>query len=355
MAISSIPFLFYPSPPAYTATGTTPFLGNGLTLAAGNYVAYPFQAPETGTITGVGFRTGTVGTGCTVDVRLETIDSATGSPTNTLVGTNTNITQVVANTDDNIWFNVVFTSGASVTKGQVLALVFRVSSGTPASFYFKTTDDSSADYPFALTSSSTRRIGPNCAAINYGGTYYPVDNMYPFTSITTRTFNNTSTPDVRGVKFSLPVPLRVCGCWVWTSSGGDFSVKLYNSDGVTVLASIAWDKDYSKTSGGGVYKLRFTAAVELSANVSYRLAVEPSTSTDLDVYEYGVSSAALMGAAPCGSNFMLTTAKDPTGVGSWTDTSTSGMYMGLMIDGFSDGAGAAGMLVAGGMTGGMRS
>ena len=63
---------------------------NRTSEAANEQAAGVFQAPFTGTIDKVIFATGTVATGGTVDVRLETVSIANGDPTGTLLGTNSN-------------------------------------------------------------------------------------------------------------------------------------------------------------------------------------------------------------------------------------------------------------------------
>jgi len=64
--------------------------GNRIIDAAGEKVAFIFEAPKTGTIDRLLFRTLGVTSGATVDVRLETIDASNGHPSGTLWGTDTN-------------------------------------------------------------------------------------------------------------------------------------------------------------------------------------------------------------------------------------------------------------------------
>jgi hypothetical protein len=114
-------FFMVPTPWGLPSGGTT-FDVVPIFVNAGEY-AYIFRAPKTGTITKVGFRTVTVITGATVDVRLETVSATDGHPTGSLVGTNANASQVIADTNDNVFFTVTLTAGASVTAGDVLAVV----------------------------------------------------------------------------------------------------------------------------------------------------------------------------------------------------------------------------------------
>jgi hypothetical protein len=70
-------FFMVPSPWGMPSSGAT---FDYVTLSVSDKCAYVFRAPKSGTISKVGFRTGTVGTGGTVDVRLETVSATDGNP-----------------------------------------------------------------------------------------------------------------------------------------------------------------------------------------------------------------------------------------------------------------------------------
>lgn len=354
---TTLPKFFMPMIPDGQITGTFT-MGNGITLAATQYMAIVMQAPATGTITGAGFSTRSVTTGCTLDVRLETV-GADGLPTNTLLATNSNKTQVVADADDNTWFDVVLTGSAVVTKGDLFALVWRISSGTPVALNiagFANSSGGMQQFPYKFSASAYTDTGDISAALNYGGTYFPSDGLLPMNAGGTPgslTYNNTSTPDVYGLKFSLPFPARVSGVWFALDNDGPSVVKFYDSDGVTVLTSVTLDEDYAPSAAQGKYRLTFPSPQSILANTAYRIGVEPSSATNLTLFSMVANSSAILAAMPGGSSFVLTSAKDPSGTGSWTDSTTSAPWMGLILDGFDSGAAAA-IKTHPGMFGGIR-
>src|SRR3990167_3397480 len=126
MALQSIthglPFPPYPmnASAAPTLTTTTYVID-----AAAEKVAIVVAASTAKDIHKVHVRTGTVTTGDTVDVRIETVDSATtGDPTGTLWQTNTNGALVIADGDDSVWKSVTLTADAtSLVIGDVYAVV----------------------------------------------------------------------------------------------------------------------------------------------------------------------------------------------------------------------------------------
>lgn len=341
-----VPF-FYPRVPYSISTTPTMTTSQNQINSATEDSSYYFTVPISGEIEGVSFRTATVGTGCTLDVRLETVDLATGQHSGTLADTSSNNTQVVDSTDDNTWFEVTFTATATVTKGDLLAVVFDVSSGTPVGLQLPMFSDDNipTGLPYVVEDDGSPVVaaGAPIVAIKYQTIgYVPVVGTWPMDAVTTTTFNNTSTPDVIGSKFQLPYKCRVTGFWLWADMDGDAVVNLYDSDGVTVLASATMDKDIPMAaSGAGVTTVYFTSSATLEANTDYWLAVEPSSSTDMGFYDYTIYSG-LEGAAWAGDNFHFSSAKDPSGTGSWTTDTNRQPFIGVLIDGIDVSAGGGG-------------
>ena len=147
----------------------------------------------------------------------------------------------------------------------------------------------------------------------------------------THTYNNSSTPDVYATKFSIPVGARFCGCWYWIDADGDYTVKLYDSDGVTVLSSLSSDNDLPPTPSAGIHQA-LMSSVDIEPGVDYFLGIEPSSGTNISTYSFDVNAAYLLGQVPGGVDFRYATAKDPSGTGSWTETSTRRIFIEPMFD-----------------------
>ena len=340
--------LFFDAAPAMTFLGTL--------SASGGKSSFLFQAPKAGNIRKLVWGTRQVTTGTTLDVRLETVDtSVTPSvPSGTLFGTNTNGSQVVNSSDDNVVFATTLTADATVTRGAQMAFVLANSGSgnmqVPACLSYTTR---ASAYPYGATYNGTTwtatiaAYGPMLAVEYDDGSYYPIAGMIPpTTGITTTTINTGTTPDVAGLRFQLAFPARVNGCWWALSGGGDYKVMLVSSAynqgaGTGILASATFDKD-TRASTPYTYYFSFDSQVSLSANTAYRLLIEPQTATSVSIYSMALQSLAQMDAWEGGQNFCLTTAKDPTGDGSWTNSNSGTFavpFCGLWLDGFDDATG----------------
>jgi len=134
--------------PPIEGSNTPDFISSTLNAINEKY-ATVFQALRSETITHVGFRTGNITTGGTVDVRLETYDSSTGAYTGSLVAAGANASQVIGNADDNIYFEVALGTPPSVTEGTFYCIVIVVPTGFNGAFT-SFADTSNVGTPFGL-------------------------------------------------------------------------------------------------------------------------------------------------------------------------------------------------------------
>lgn len=310
-----------------------------------------FAAPKTGSMTGVIFHTGTVTSGAnfTIEIRLETIGTD-GFPTGTLVSTTTNITQVITDASDDTWFDVTFTSPASLTIGERYALVMQVSSGTPTTFGLRQYGSGSGvpltGIPWsALYNGSAWAINTSNSAmtgsIKYSGGDYPYSPAFiPGVYIASTLFNSTSTPDVRGMKVNFPAPVKVCGFAANIDLDGTAIIKLYDSDGTSVLRSYDFaSANYPPITSSKTVRAQFSSPVTLSANTNYWLGLEPTSSTDLALGELTPPNTSAYTGGFHQTYGIYATAKDPSSTGSWTNSSATAIpMMGLILCGHDDGA-----------------
>jgi hypothetical protein len=328
----------------------TPFfpgtVANTVLDANSEATAFVFQAPKTGTIDRVGFRTATVTTGDTVTVSLQAVDASTGNPTGTLFGTNTSGTQVISASDDNVWFEVTLTAGASVTRGDVLALVVALpSSGstgnmqiTRAQTPFLTQFPYGSNFTGGSWAKTTQ--GAGCGALRYSDTTWPYTlGMFPIASGNgpfgqSNSFSSSSTPDERGSKITMPFPCKVTGSWARASgtTAGDFTMKLYDASN-TLLASKTFDGDYNPVAGGVVWYL-FDTEVTLAAGDVVRITKLPTTTTATTIQDMTYPTG-LASASPLGATHVHTFRTD---AGSWTDVTDKSTLCGLILSALDNGA-----------------
>ena len=337
--------MWFPRPPAAsTAPG---FSTTALVIdASGEKAAFIVRGLKAGNIDAILWRTGTVTTGGTVDVRLETVDATTGDPTGTLWGTTTNGAEVIADGDDNVVKITSLTLDAAITADDVVAVVI-VRDGVAGNMQIVGFPDDSIWYqPYAdLFTAAWAKVANLSPVVGFrydDGSYAFVPGCWPMSTLATISVDSGATPDVYGNRITLPFPCRVAGWWFWADMDGDVAIKLYDTDGVSVLASDVLDLNMRPATNAGIFTGMFTSAVDLSTSGTYRLGLEPSSATALTVYSFTVAAAAVMDAFEGGQLIYQTTAKDPTGTGSWTDTTTARMFMGLIVSGFGDDTGGAG-------------
>ena len=297
-------------------------------------MAQVFRAPKAGNVRKLIWATRTVTTGGTMDVRLETVSLTTGDPTGTLLGTNSNGSQVVADSDDNTNFATQMTADCTVTKGQLLALVVVAPSGVSvqvAQWLTVNFNPSDQRFPYSdyYTSSWAKTAGWMAAGLEYddGSVCYGIDQPFPIKTLTAlTTFSNSSTPDERGWYFRRPVSDALVGIWFQGARGADMDVVVYDSDS-NVLLTESFDKDV--TQGTGFHFLSFTSQVTITANSWYRVVLKPTTASSISIATFDVATAAHMDAFQGGQDMHYTSRTD---AGAWTNVTTTRLFGGLAFE-----------------------
>jgi hypothetical protein len=327
-----------------------PATGTLLIDATGEKAALIFQSPFTGNLRTILFRTATVTTGGTVDVRLETVDATTGDPTGSLAGATTNASVAISAGDDNAIITATLTADAAVTRGTLYAVV--IVAGSPGNMNIATfdIDATSTGFPYGdlYTTSWTKQPRRMlCAIADDAGVFRNIPGVTFFWTLTERNYGSGSTPDVWGIRFQVPFPCTVRGFWLTCEVDGDATVKLYDSDGVTVLTSLALDTNQRGSTAEVTHRHVFPADVSLAKDTYYYLGLEPSSATTVGFYTASLPSLASMDAWDGGALVHAASAKDPSGTGSWThyNNGTDGhlkAWMGVELSAFDDGTGGGG-------------
>ena len=351
MALQTIPGgLWLPPRPSHLGVALS-FSGILLIDAANEKAAAILQVRKAGTVSKISWGTRTVTTGATLDVRLETVDLATGNPSGTLLAAGSNASVVVADADDNVRFTSTLTTPVAVTRGQKVAVVIVNPAVSPGNFQISSIENTTiageTPYITQFTPSWFKNTQAPAVALEYDdGSYDVAPGCFPMSAVASVVYANSSTPDERGLKFKVPFPCRAVGAWIWANLSGDFDIALYDSDGTTVMASYPGDLNVGVVFDYNRNLFLFTGTASLLKDTFYRLVLKPTTATVLGLIEFTVGAAAVMDAFEGGQNFHLTTRTD---AGAWTDTTTQRPMMGLILDQFDDGVGggAAGGFIIG--------
>lgn len=328
-------------------TPGAPLQATYLLNASGDRLAFVFPVPKAGTLDWVEFRLSAVTNNPDNGLRVsfQTIDTGTSDPDGTqdqfrdLTGALSAGWQVPAGplTDDGTNGGVKRTVTAGEMLGCVIDFVSFVAgdsvtvagglSGVQALGNAYTDDGSAGSY--------TKSGNYPALALKYAdGTYACFDlPIWPLNTINSRTFNSGSTPDERGLHFTLPVTGACSGGWVRIDVDAAADLVLYDS-GNTVLASATITP--ARVTNSGLSTLVYWDPVTLSANQSYRLVVKPTSVSSVSLYDVDLSTAALQAGIPGGATWYSTSRTDG---GAWTDTDTNRPWMGILLSQFDDGAG----------------
>lgn len=312
------------------------------------------QAPKTGNIRKVIFRTGTVTTGATVDVRIETVDTVTGFPSGTLWATNTNVSHTIQDTDDNTCLTTAaLTADAAVVIGDIFSGVIDNPDVSPGNFAIGVSGNElgrggvigTAHYTGGAW---TREHEAPIVAFEYDdGSYEWIPGAWPFCTIDNVNYNVNSSPsDELSLTFTLPFPQTVRGVGFYGEFDGQADIILYdgvNNPSVTVYPSMR------QGSSEQVYRLLFDEEVALAKDTVYRVGIKPTTTTNISLPTYSVPSQAMRGAMDGGTSFYLSTRADD---GTWTDDTLSRPMVQLLFSGGDDavngGGGGGGGVAQGG-------
>ncbi len=346
MAIITVPTFAWP----YTDVQRIVNISS-LSLAAANQrVAFLVEAPRTGTINTVAFRTNTVTTGDTIRVSFQDVDLATGNPDGTIDQFRSH---VVNSTDD----NVVLTTGLitsdgtdlgvkrTVTRGDWFFVVFDFATYVAGNMQFQSNQ---CNIVFAQNNSAVFNGTAWAKGSNIGALMLIYDDGISAFSITNQlaspdniTFASNSIPDERAAKFRLPISVQVSGVCLELDHDANADIVLYDSNGTTVLGTISLDSDVRNTISVARVSRLFSSPITLLANTFYYVAVKPTTTTGIGFRGQLVANSAHLVSTAGGADYFLSTRTD---AGAWTDDQTRQPAISLLISGIDTGGGGSGTI-----------
>lgn len=340
--------------PTWLGTGA-PARSTSPTLnAVGRKFSFVIQAPETGQIDAFFIRASTVtGTGVQVTGAVEGVDLATGDSNGTDFGGSAPSAGVsVASATG---YRLALTTGASVTKGDLIALVVEISAGTTPTLVINV-DVWGQTFPYFVSNNGAvaKQAARPIISLEYATGYVYTPNVNPLTDpYTTSTYNSGSGTNRRALKITSPFGGRVSGFWAHASLGGDADMNLRDSAN-TVLATRSMDKDVN-AQVIGYREYSFVAPVAVAVNDVLRLSLEPSSGTNISTYEYTFPTGLYTGSNPVNLLQGGTDAVLSTWNGSaWTDSSSARPMMGLLFDQIYDSGSGGGIFTQRGLGAGLN-
>jgi hypothetical protein len=317
-----------------------PGYGSSIIDAEGEKVAMVFQVPKSGTLKSVACRL-TKTTTDTISYRLETVDASTGVPTGTLYAANAS-GSVSVNASGVWWFALNGSTGVSVTAGDIVAIVLAQGS-VPGSHAVYTYDyglyRASGAFPYALlyTGSWSKSVGA-FLALEYSDSIVTPWGVTPMHSAhSTTTFKLSGSPNTIGNKLRFPFGARVVGVAVYADLDYVSEIKLYGSDGVTVLGTITTDPDLRGSASAAICYYQFSSPITILADTWYRVVLESTDDTgNISIGHLTMSTIGAydgLSLLPHGADCIWTACvSDPEAEEDWTQTANKRVAISLILD-----------------------
>lgn len=330
------------------------------------------------TITRVGFKmTSRTGASAkTLRVGIVYIDNTTGFPATTPVwadatfsgGAGTAYADIDPLTTSLTTFvEVTLTTAVAIQKGTIFGILLDPTTGTWAAStnliaVVRGTNNQSPyirfPYGMEVTSAAFAYVNTACPIFYYGSSTQKYG--YPLDSFTGVNIGNGSTPDEIGMYFRIPSTVcstyKVRGLRVGGALGtGDFDVLLYDTDGSTVLHTVAVDSNILHNGNAAQYDIIFNDDVlaTLTASSYYRAVVRPSTATTIGSIQY-MSFVTATDKLVFLGNEADVQYTSRVNAGAWTEDTAKLWTMQLLISDMTAPTGTGGVKTHPGMTGGMR-
>lgn len=386
MTLAAIGLARWPTAMIQTNTTSTGLGVSSLTFdSTTDRVAYVGRAYQADSINKIYFRTGTVTTGDTVRLQIESVTN--GRPSGTIIAAGASGTVAIADTDDNVWKTVTIGTPYTFSVGEEFAIVLTHSSGSTPNLQLTGANFELAGWGGGLYPSTLQDTGAGSWSTSHPLTGSQLEWVVEMSSAGVVTmpglcplngagsvtaFNSTSNPNERALKFVAPMKMHVIGMTVAmlnVASGADYKLSIWDATDnpgasptpLAQTATIDGDFAYSATADGLVHQF-FPEPVTLDAGTTYYAGIKPETANNLSVLYLdaaGTGAAAnAIRAFGLGSvtAHLATRQWVSTDPGAWTDTTTTLPAISLIIDQLDDGAsaGGGGLLTHPGMSGGMR-
>lgn len=268
---------------------------------------------------------------------LQGVNTGTGRADGT-VKSSSNATCTLDPPNNGTWDGTVqcctMTSSYTSTRGELLSVVLTCPSCTGATTGSWGTQQSgngnSISFPYAVTidngTPTKRPRVPLFGMKSATKTYWNIP-----TSPTLATYNSDSTPDEKALKFTLDanhctsVKLKTVTLWGRVPiTGMTASVKLYDTDGTTVLDTITVNGDahsaVGNTNDRKLFRRSWPTSNTLTCGSTYRIGyLSGNTTSAIALASYNYPSTASMDDIAGVSDWSYS---ERTDSGSWTDTAT---------------------------------
>lgn len=307
--------------------------------AEGEKAAVIFQIPKTGTLKSVALKFLKITTG-TISYQLETVDSTTGYPTGTLYVANAS-GSVSVDANGVWWLALNGSTGVSVTVGDIVAIVMTQGSvGSHQVYVANSGMKSLGNFPYYcyyISSAWGKATGATMTLEYSDSIITPLGAAPATTANTTFSYKSSTNPNIRGNRFRLPFGARLIGISIAMDNDYNCELKVYDSDGYTVLSTVSIDSDIRGGTSTGYESFYLSSPLTLTANAWYRIALKATVDTGnislgyVDVSTIGTYDG--LDLLSLGTDCIYTACNgDPDEESDWTQTDGRRASVALVID-----------------------
>lgn len=251
------------------------------------------------------------------------------------------------------------TTGVSVTAGTNFAIVVRCVAYTSGSVGVRTVTYGSSDImpaannapanqiAYEYAGSATYRNTNGIFALEYDSAMIPMPMVIPPNASTAAlAWDNADNPDRRAMMFKFPdYGAYLEAALVYIDADDDFDVILYAADGYTALKSVSI---VGAVRPANAYRTHYVSlGVTISADTWYRLAILPTTGTNILAYRFTYADIGAyngLTATHEGMNVQYSTrhGAPSSGDAAWTDYDDQRIAVQLLVTGIDIPAGGSG-------------
>lgn len=309
--------------------------------ADGEKIAFIFHLPRSGTLKSIGARLNKTTTD-TLTYRLETVDAATGAPTGTLYVADAS-GSVSVDAAGVWWFALNSSTGVSVTDGDMVAFVLTQGS-VPGNHAIYVSDSgfyrAGGSFPYytQYMSAAWSKYPGVMIALEYSDAIATPIGAVPLnTAHTTAAYKTSTNPNIRGNLVRLPFGARLSGLCGFVDADYPCELKVYGSDGATVLATVSLDPDIRGLTSASAFIVKLSSPVTLVANTWYRVALKATDNGGNIALGYvdmaTIGSYDGLDLLPLGTDCIYTACNgDPDEEADWSQTDERRASISLVID-----------------------
>lgn len=326
-------------PDSFTDWGAFTYQSLGTLNDSNDKTAWIVRAPKSGTLHSFEWRNGATATlNATLRFSFQGVNASgepDGSPTHFVTTTSAPGAQAwIAPpgplTDDG-------TAGGNkkvVTQGDLFAIVLDTTAYTSGGLNAVglTAGDDVAGFPYQTHfETSWAKLGNTSPvfALKYAdGTYGSIPMVYPYSLLNTHTYNNTSTPDEIALVITPAFDIDVAGVRLKINVSAAADLVLYDAnDGVLTSLSLV-SASAQQVAAARYPAYFFPATIRLLAGQTYRLAVLPTSGSNITFHSFSVADAAILASLFGGGSAYYA---ERTNGGAWSPTTTQRPFIDLWV------------------------